>query len=227
MAKNFNNKQSVPQTLTDKGLMKYQLPLALLEGRSWKASLVGIIGLTLILGAFVQIETALDTLEAGLKSVHNNTNAPRIQAINRQIESLHGKFSVLLTESVELKLKTLSSDMEQGKPKPEDARLFEELEKELQLLEQYSVDMEPGELEAGSLEHPRFKSTPVSQDATQGTELSTQITKLRSIMYLSLSALGIALVGFLGHWLKHPGAPLQISTSSEEGIKHLPKPPRE
>ncbi len=193
----------------------------------WKSILAACISLGLILILFIRVEQALDTLEAGLKPARHSSDA-RLQAINEQMDSLHEKFSLLLAESVEMKLKALSKDMEAGKLDPDDAHLFGELEKELQLLQQYSATRGPGQLESARLEHARFKplAPPAATDARpesspDATELSRQISRLRNMVYLSLTALGICLVILAGYWSRPtPGLP----DRSADSLKSLPKP---
>ncbi len=191
---------------------------------------MGCCGLGVILTLFVLVEQTLDTLEAGLKPAHRSSDT-RIQAINEQMESLHGKFSLLLAESVELKLKALSRDMEAGKLNPEDARLFSELEKELLLLEQYSDALGPDQLESSKLEHPRFKAiAPVASPSDipreaphQDNELARHISRLRHIVYFSLLALGVTLLILVGRWSLNPPV-LPNRHQERPPLKHLPKP---
>lgn len=204
MARHSRKKHLTPQSLANQSLIKTHSQPIPVTGRNWKAILVGICGLVLILFLFVHVEKALDTLEAGLKPVHH-TDSPRLGAINQQMESLHGRFSVLLAESVEIKLKALSKDMEQGKLTPEDAPLFSELEKELQMLQQYSANLEPDQLDSNRLEHPRFKPVPMAERSKPARDtISAQFTELRNIVYFSLSAFGVTLLVLLGHWIKKP-----------------------
>lgn len=192
---------------------------------SWKARLAACCGLGIILTLFVWGEHTLDTLEAGLKPIHHSSN-PRLQAINEQMESLHGRFSLLLAESVEMKLKALSRDMESGRLDPDDARLFNELEKELLLLEQYSNNGAADPLEASKLEHPRFNAiTPIStptETVVPEQELSLQISRLRTLVYFSLSALAIGLLVLIGRWFK-PNRSLPDHTPPK-AMDCLPKP---
>lgn len=225
MARHSKKKHPTRHSLSNQAIITHHSPLIPVKGRNWKAILAGFLGLALILVLFVHVEKALDTLEAGLKPVHH-TDHPRIEAINQQMESLHGQFSVLLAESVEMKLKALSKDMEKGKLNPEDARLFDELEKELQMLEQYSADLAPDQLENNRLEHPRFKPVAMSENSKSDQEIPAQFTELRSIVYFSLSALGITLLAFLGYWAKQSH---KLPNPHDSGIiaGHLPKLPDE
>jgi hypothetical protein len=204
MARHSRKKHLIRQSLANQSLIKPHSQPIPVKGRNWKAILVGICGLVLILFLFVHVEKALDTLEAGLKPIHH-ADSPRLQAINQQMESLHGRFSVLLAESVEMKLKALSRDMEQGKLTQEDAPLFSELEKELQMLQQYSANLEPDQLDSNRLEHPRFKPVPIAEESKPARDIiSAQFIELRNIVYFSLSALGVTLLALLGYWIKKP-----------------------
>jgi hypothetical protein len=224
--KNNNSKKPRPLTLL-KPLTEISRHPALpvpVRKPGWKALLVGGCGLSLILTLFVLVEQTLDTLEAGLRPVHHSSDS-RIQVLNEQMQSLHGKFSLLLAESVELKLKALSKDMEAGKLDPEDARLFSELEKELLLLEQYSATAGSGQLESGKLEHPRFKAIlpPAPAPAPQpDDELARHIKRLRHIVYFSLSALGVTLLILLGRWSLH--TPGLVDHQEQPPYRQLPKP---
>ncbi|MGI9212250.1 MAG: hypothetical protein ACR2HF_07225 [Methylococcaceae bacterium] len=196
-----------------------------LSGIPWKARIAACCGLGVILALFVWVEHTLDTLEAGLKPIHHTSN-PRLQAINEQMESLHGRFSLLLAESVEMKLKALSKDMETGRLDPDDARLFNELEKELLLLEQYSNNGAADPLESSKLEHPRFNAiAPIpapTSAVTSDQELSQQISRLRNFVYFSLSALAIGLLVLVGRWFKpHRSLP---DHTPQKTIACLPKP---
>ncbi len=204
MARHSRKKHLTRPSIANQSLIKPHSQPIPVKGRNWTAILAALCGLILILFLFVRVEKALDTLEAGLKPIHH-TNNPRLEAINQQMESLHERFSVLLAESVEIKLNTLSRDIEKGKLTPEDAPLFSELEKELQMLQQYSANLEPEQLDSNRLEHPRFKPVPIVEESRPTQDvISAQFIQLRNIVYLILSALGVTLVVLLGYWIKKP-----------------------
>lgn len=114
----------------------------------------------------------------------------RLKAIDQQMEALRSKFNGLLAESVETRLRLLQKNIDSGKVGSEDLRAFGELQRDIELLENYSGHDLPLH-NPTLLEHPRFQ--PVVSSANAGGAahdgLIIELEQLRQLLFICLSIL--------------------------------------
>jgi hypothetical protein len=192
-------------------------PVRLLRSRRESAWVIffSLIILALSCVLFFQVRNVLERFETPLIPDGPGRDT-RITAIHQQMESLQGKFSVLLAESVEMKLKTLSKDIESGKVSAEDLRLFEELKSDLQLLEKYSANhAERRSLDSMLLEHPRFQQMAESRKLTPNPDWDIQVLRLKNLVYVCIAALVLTSLFLLGYWYRLRRLIRRISPSTE------------
>lgn len=155
---------------------------------------------TVVCVLLFQARGFLDRFETKLTAEAGGEN--RLQAINRQVDALQGKFNGLLAESVETRLKTLEKSVESGKVGPEDLRVFEELKSDLQRLENYAETSGPALFDYAQHEHSRYHRVPDAKQPVGNRDLLDQVLELKSLFYFCFVLLVTSTLFAAGFWLR-------------------------
>jgi hypothetical protein len=166
---------------------------------------------------FVQTGGFLNHLETRLSAEAGGD--ARLQAMTRHMENLRGKFNGLLAESIEARLKALEKTLETGKIGSEDLRSFEELQKDLRLLEHAAGRGEALSLDYAQREHERFRPVPDGKPVIRNDELLSEILELKSLIYLCAAGLlatgGATVIGCC--WIARRGNARYLGLPKERG----------
>lgn len=155
-----------------------------------------------VLILFFQVEGFLGRLEPQKLPATNGHD--RLQVISEQVDTLQGKFSVLMVESVETRLRTLEKNIAAGNANAEDLRAFEQLKHDLAMLRRYADFSGIAALDGAILEHDRYQlQAPAEAVESPKESLAREVRELRNLTYLIL--LGLASSSLIGAslWLKH------------------------
>lgn len=157
-----------------------------------------------VLVLFLQVQGFLNHLETKLAAESHGD--PRLHAITQQVEALQGKFSAVLAESVEIRLKTLEQNIANGKAGPDDLKTFESLKSDLKLLENYAgrTGNTLG-FDYARQEHPRYRAVVESQHVWRNDELHSALLELKNVFYACLGTLAMSLLMLGGYWLWQRG----------------------
>lgn len=152
---------------------------------------------------FFQVRSFLEHIET--KLVSESGGDPRLQAIGLQMEALRGKFHGLLAESVEVRLKSLEKNVEAGKITADDLRAFEELQKDLKLLESYAGAGGTTALGYYEREHSRFRAIPEAKPI-RNDQLLGEMVEVTALFYLCLAGIATGTLMMVGYyWMRHRG----------------------
>lgn len=149
---------------------------------------------------FFQVRSFLGHIET--KLVSESGGGARLRAMGLQMEALRGKFHGLLADSVEVRLRTLEKSVETGKISGDDLRAFEELQRDIKLLESYAVTAGTMGLDYAEREHSRFRPIPEAR-STHNEQLMSEMVEVKTLFYFCLAgmATGTLMMGY--YWLRH------------------------
>lgn len=157
--------------------------------------------LTLVLVLFFQVQDFLGRIETQL-AVEPGAD-PRLRAIGLQMETLRGRFNGLLAESIEMRLKSLEKSVEAGKVTADDLRQFEELQRDLRLLETYAGTPEAAKLDYAEREHSRYRPAPTSQ-AGRNEPLINEVLEIKLLVNACLVSIALSVLILVGYyWKRH------------------------
>lgn len=155
-----------------------------------------------VLVLFFQVRSFLGHIET--RVVADTGGETRLRAIGRQVEALRGKLHGALAESVEIRLKALEQNIDTGKVGAEDIRTFEELLKDLKLLENYAESSPAVALDYGQRDHNRLRPMARSEDAVGNGNLVKELADLKTLIYFCMAGLGTSTVVVVGYyWVLH------------------------
>jgi hypothetical protein len=141
----------------------------------------------------------------------------RLQAMGQHMEALRGKFNGLLAESIETRLKALEKNIDAGKVGSDDLRAFEELQKDLKLLENYAGRGEAMSFDYAQRDHSRFRPLPDTKPVVRNDELMSEVLELKNLLYFCAAGLlamgGAAVVGC--YWIAQRGNGRYLGLSAE------------
>lgn len=159
------------------------------------AVLAGCLLLVSALVLFFEVRSFLGHLESRLAVGGHG----RLQAMSQQMEALRGRFNGILAESIEVRLKALEKNLAAGKVGADDLRAFEELQKDIAILERYAGSGGPAVLnEAG--EHDRFRALRSPQPGIRDTDLVNEVAELKHLFYFCLAGLATGTGMMLGYY---------------------------
>lgn len=138
------------------------------------------------------VETTVATADAGGET--------RLRAIGRQVEMLRDKLHGALADSVELRLKALERNIDAGKVGADDVRAFEELLKDLKLLEDYAESGPATALDDSRRDHGRFRPLPGGEGGFGKSNLVQELADLKTLFYFCLAGLGTGTVVMVGYY---------------------------
>jgi hypothetical protein len=163
---------------------------------------------------FFQVRSFLGHIET--KLVSESGGDPRLRAIGLQMEALRGKFHGLLAESVEVRLKSLEKNVEAGKITADDLRAFEELQKDLKLLESYAGAGGTTALDYSEREHSRFRAIPEA-GPVRNEQLLSEMVEVKTLFYLCLAGIATGTLMMMGYyWMRHRGEARYIHGLAEQ-----------
>lgn len=162
---------------------------------------------------FFQVQSFLGHLETRMVAGTGGGDA-RLRAIGRQMEILRSKFHGVLADSVEMRLKALEQSIDAGKVVAEDFRAFEQLQKDLELLENYLGGAPAAALDSGQREHGRYRPLPQGEPAVGEGEMLRELSALKTLFYFCLAGLATSTVAMLGYyWVFQRGVSRRIDTA--------------
>ena len=198
------------------------------DSRRWRLRLAGAAAvLALLLAALVwgRSHQFLTHLETRLSAEAGGT--ARLQAMTRQMENLRGKFNGLLAESIEARLKALEKSLETGRIGADELRSFEELQKDLGLLEHSARRGEALGLDYAQREHARFRPVPDGTPVVRNEELLSEVLELKSLLYLCAAGLlatgGATMIGCC--WIAGRGKTRYLGAPNKRGPLLSPPTP--
>jgi hypothetical protein len=198
MHEHYRGERVATELLRQHGAIRQNLPAPQGRGIGLFAAVAGCLLLASILILFLQVQGFLGHLEAKLAAETSGGN--RLHALNQHMEALQGKFSALLADSVEVRLKALEQSVETGKVGADDLRIFESLKNDLQALQSYAQRSGATGLDYARLEHDRYRAVAASAPTPRGNELQSELLELKTLFYGCLAVLAVALLALYSYW---------------------------
>ena len=158
-------------------------------------------GLLLIsaLVLFFHVQSFLERMETRLVAADRGGDA-RLRAIGRQVEVLRGKLHGALAESVEIRIRELEKNIDAGKLSAGDFKAFDELQRDLKLLEDYAENAPTSVFDYTARDHGRFRPISPKVREAYSTPVRQEFSDLKTLFYFCLAGFGTSTVMMVGYY---------------------------
>jgi hypothetical protein len=210
MYERYHGKSAVSDCLSREPAIRRTVPPARQRPVQVFAFLAFLLLIALTVVLYLQVDGLLGRFETAASAPP--ARDPHIAAIDRQLDALQGKFSVLLAESVETRLKTLEKNIDGGRVNPDDLRAFEELKRDLRLLEGYADEAGVQPFDYNLVEHDRYRRLPEAGPSSRTQALLGEVSELRSLVYLCIGGVAASTLMSAGFWWRERRRARSIGT---------------